>query len=173
MTISAEQRAEISRRNGMRSQGPRTPEGKQNSRMNALKHGMTAQTPVLPGEDPEAFRQRVDDFMEALAPRDAVERFLVERVATASWKIERADRVEAARLAAILRAAPAVPDPRRQEEVAAFGRWLLAVGIEEKRDAGRLMLPFLDADRQPAFRDGDGDPRHVVFRLEATPDGCQ
>jgi hypothetical protein len=54
-----------------------------------------------------------------------------------------------------------------------LGRWLLADNNEEKKDAGRLLLPFLDAERQPAFRGGDGDLQHVVSRLEATADGCR
>ncbi len=104
MTATAT-RAEINLRNSARSTGPRTPEGKLRSKMNAVKHGMTARTPVLPGEDPDAFRDRLDSWAEALAPADAVEQFLVEQAATASWKIERADRIEAARLFAALRAA--------------------------------------------------------------------
>src|SRR5689334_20361535 len=95
-------RAEINRRNAARSSGPRTPEGKSRSRMNAVKHGMSATIPVLPGEDPDAYR-RLEAWAEALNPVDAVEQFLVERAAAASWKVERADRVEAARLAAVVR----------------------------------------------------------------------
>jgi hypothetical protein len=56
-------RAEINRRNAARSTGPRTPEGKSRSRLNALKHGLTARTLVLPGEDPEAFRGRLEAFV--------------------------------------------------------------------------------------------------------------
>jgi hypothetical protein len=45
-------RAEASRRNGARSRGPRTPEGKARSSQNALKHGIRAQKfLVLPDED--------------------------------------------------------------------------------------------------------------------------
>ena len=44
-------RAAASRRNGARSRGPKTPEGKARSAQNALKHGMRAQKCiVLPGE---------------------------------------------------------------------------------------------------------------------------
>jgi hypothetical protein len=49
-------RAEASRRNGAKSCGPKTPEGKARSAQNALKHGFRAQKyVVLPDEGGAAF----------------------------------------------------------------------------------------------------------------------
>ena len=62
-----------------RSNGPRTVAGKDRSRFNALKHGMRASTPVLPGEDPDALHARLDAWTASLQPRDDLERYLVER----------------------------------------------------------------------------------------------
>ncbi|MFI5381076.1 MAG: hypothetical protein ACHRHE_17400, partial [Tepidisphaerales bacterium] len=45
-------RTAANRRNALKSTGPRTPEGKAKSALNALKHGLTAQSPLLPTEDP-------------------------------------------------------------------------------------------------------------------------
>src|SRR3954447_14877453 len=89
-TTTAAARAEISRRNGSKSRGPRTPEGKDRSKFNALKHGMDAQTPVLPGEDAEAYRGRIDAWTADLRPRNDFEQFLVRQAARVSWQIERA-----------------------------------------------------------------------------------
>ena len=72
------------RRNGARSRGPATAAGKERVRLNALKHGLTAQTDVLPDEDPEAFARRRDGVMAALAPGDEVELQLAETFALAT-----------------------------------------------------------------------------------------
>jgi hypothetical protein len=170
---TSSRRVEANRRNSQKSTGPRTPAGKRRSRLNAIKHGLCARIPVLPGEDADAFRCRVDGFMDALQPRDDVELFLAEQAALAAWRAQRADRAEAAHLAAILRAARVGAESGRCEEVAALGRWLLASRVREKQDAAKSLLPFLDGDRQLAFRTGDGEPMHVVVRLEASTDGCR
>ena len=72
-------RAAINRRNAQKSTGPRTPEGKSRSRFNALKHGMTAKTLVLPGEDADVLQQRIEAWTSDLQPQNEVEQFLVER----------------------------------------------------------------------------------------------
>jgi len=47
------------RGNALRSTGPRTLEGRKASAMNALKHGMTSRTVLLPDEDPGEFERFV------------------------------------------------------------------------------------------------------------------
>src|SRR5207253_4282063 len=103
MTNTATDRAKTSRRNGSKSSGPKTPEGKNRSKFNALKHGLSAKTIVPPGEDADAFQGRIEAWTVDLAPRDDVEQVLVERAATVSWQLERADRADAARLAQMIR----------------------------------------------------------------------
>jgi hypothetical protein len=41
--------------NALRSTGPRSLAGKARSRLNAVKHGLTATHSLLPGEDPKEF----------------------------------------------------------------------------------------------------------------------
>src|SRR5262249_46447125 len=116
-------RAEINRRNARRSTGPRSPEGKSRSRLNAVKHGCRARLPILPGEDPEVYRDRLDAWVDAFAPPAAVAPCLVQRAAHVSWQLGRADRAETAALVAeIDREAD-----RRAEEVAALGAELFAI----------------------------------------------
>src|SRR5271163_2004276 len=70
------------------------------SRFNALKHGMNSRTPVLPGEDPSLFQARIDGLKASLETRNTHENDLVEQAALASWRRDRANRVEVARLTA-------------------------------------------------------------------------
>ena len=60
MKLTAEQRAEICRRNGRRSRGPVSASGKSASSRNALKHGMRAETLTMPNEDPALIAARGD-----------------------------------------------------------------------------------------------------------------
>jgi hypothetical protein len=89
-------RAAASRRNGARSRGPKTPEGKARSARNALKHGMRAQQCiVLPGERASAFDAFAAALLADLAPQGALQTVLAQRVVAASWRLARAERLEA------------------------------------------------------------------------------
>jgi hypothetical protein len=89
-------RAEASRRNGAKSRGPKTPEGKGRSAQNALKHGLRAQKHVvLPDEDAAAFKALEAALIEELAPEGALQTVLAQRVVAATWRLERAERIEA------------------------------------------------------------------------------
>jgi len=89
-------RAAASRRNGARSRGPKTPEGKARSASNALKHGLCArQTVVLGDEDLDAFEALEAALMAELAPRGALQAVLARRIVAATWRLERAERIQA------------------------------------------------------------------------------
>jgi hypothetical protein len=89
-------RAEASRRNGAKSRGPKTPEGKARSAQNALKHGFRAQQHiVLPSEDAAAFEALEAALLEELAPEGALQCVLAQRIVSAAWRLERAERIEA------------------------------------------------------------------------------
>jgi hypothetical protein len=89
-------RAEASRRNGARSRGPKTPEGKARAAQNALKHGLRAQKfVVLPDEDAAEFKALETALIEELVPQGVLQSVLAQRVAAAAWRLGRADRIEA------------------------------------------------------------------------------
>jgi hypothetical protein len=88
-------RAEASRKNGAKSHGPRTEEGKARSAQNALKHGLRAQRyVVLPEEDAAEFAELEAALIEELAPVGTLPTVLARRVAVAAWRLARADRIE-------------------------------------------------------------------------------
>jgi hypothetical protein len=96
MTFSlAPARAAAARRNGAKSRGPKTPEGKARSAQNALRHGLCAEEfVVLHDEDEQAFEALEASVLEELAPQGALQRFLAGRIVRAAWRLERAERIE-------------------------------------------------------------------------------
>src|SRR5919108_210446 len=105
-------RAEASRRNGARSKGPTTPEGKARSSRNALRHGLCAeQHVVVDGESPEAFAAFEAALIADLAPEGALQTLLAGRIARAAWRLERAERIEAELFARERREYPCVSEP--------------------------------------------------------------
>jgi len=88
---------EAARRNGARSRGPVTPEGKARSSRNALKHGLAALHHfVLEDEAPTELEELTTRLMAECSPETEIEARLVKRMAIAFWKSERAERIEVA-----------------------------------------------------------------------------
>ncbi len=85
---------EANRINAQASTGPKSLDGKQQVRFNALRHGLDSNTLVIPGEDADEARAFVEGIVAALAPRDEFEADLCARMARLSWKLLRAERVE-------------------------------------------------------------------------------
>ena len=170
-------RAEINRRNAQKSTGPRTPEGKNRSRFNAVKHGMTARTLVLPGEDPDALQERLDSWIGNLQPQNEVEQFLVEQAVQSSWKLDRADRAEVARLSHIIETLPVAEANRQQEEAAALGRRLFSDrnGSGSIKLQSQILEALLPGRKSQTSRPLDvlDHAGAIVRRLESTGPGCQ
>jgi hypothetical protein len=90
-----EHRTRANRANARLSTGPRTESGKQRSSLNALRHGLTAQTAVLPTEDPEAYQGHIQQFLDEYAPANATETQLVHEIANTAWRLNRIPFLEA------------------------------------------------------------------------------
>jgi hypothetical protein len=78
--------------------GPRTAAGKQRSSQNALTHGLTAASPVLPSEDRAAYEDHRRGFVDEYKPATATESQLVQEMADTSWRLNRIPLLEAALL---------------------------------------------------------------------------
>jgi hypothetical protein len=87
-------RAAINRANAAKSTGPRTDAGKQRSKLNALRHGLTGQTIVLPSEDHSAYQRLSQSFLDECQPKGAIETQLVQSLIDSSWRMNRAAAVE-------------------------------------------------------------------------------
>ena len=168
-TETSSRRAEANRKNAQKSTGPKTAEGKARSRFNAVKHGMRAATPVLPGEDKAAFDDRLERWTRNLAPRDDVEQFLVKRAVELSWQLERADR------------AVALSRPSGEERITALLDEVIALGRRlfwDPRGPVGLYPQTTESDgmlRQRSWNgqiDDPDDPARLVNRLESTAAGC-
>ena len=92
--MASERQHQANRRNG-RKGGPKTETGKQASRRNSLKHGLTSSTlVVLPEENQHEYEAIHCGFRQSFQPHDAAEEALVLRLAQAHWRSLRSRRVE-------------------------------------------------------------------------------
>jgi hypothetical protein len=90
-----QRRAAVNRANSAHSTGPRTESGKQRSSKNALSHGLTARTAVLPTEDPEAYQRHIQQFLDEYKPAHPTETQLVHEIANTAWRLNRIPLLEA------------------------------------------------------------------------------
>jgi hypothetical protein len=93
--MSSYRQIEANRRNALKSTGPKTDRGKEVSRCNAVRHGLTAETVIVgaleDAEDYKAFEAAVTADYDA---QSAVERELVLRLASVLWRLRRATTME-------------------------------------------------------------------------------
>src|SRR5215212_1767965 len=85
---------EANRLNATKSTGPRTPQGKSATRLNALKHGLFATDPVIPGEDPANFEALLTSHHEQFQPATAHEHVLLAAMVRDAWSLERSANAE-------------------------------------------------------------------------------
>src|ERR1700726_2745493 len=85
---------EANRRNARKSTGPITEEGKQRSRCNAVRHGLTAETVIGALEDAEDYQAFEAAVIADYNVQSAVERELVLRLASLLWRLRRATTME-------------------------------------------------------------------------------
>ncbi|HKA00297.1 MAG TPA: hypothetical protein VKE70_27490 [Candidatus Solibacter sp.] len=63
--------------------------------MNALKHGATSASLLLPGEDPAQYQRLVSEYHRDIRPDGALEQFQVDTLIRADWQRRRLQRIEA------------------------------------------------------------------------------
>jgi hypothetical protein len=120
--MTSDAKIESNRRNALKSTGPRTERGKERSRLNALRHGLTARQLVATSEDYADFARFNAELRAALAPGDAVEEQLVEGIVMTSWRLRRAWRTEAAAIQVAARRSRRWEEPKLAVPFALAGR---------------------------------------------------
>ena len=140
---SSDARIQSNRRNAALSTGPTSTIGKERSRRNGLKHGMTGAGIVLLHEDAAAVKQLNEELQAEMAPQTAYGRFLVRQMATLSVKMDRSAKQETAATASNVRHAV------------------------ENFDHERL----IEADRLIVLL--EEDPRYHLRKLKRTPEGVE
>jgi hypothetical protein len=92
--MSSSKQIEANRRNALKSTGPATADGKQRSRCNAVRHGLTAETVIGALEDAEDYKAFEAAITAEYDAQSAVERELVLRLASLLWRLRRATTME-------------------------------------------------------------------------------
>ena len=87
-------RAIINRKNAALSIGPVTQDGKRRASLNALRHGLTGQTVVLPTDDLAAYRESCRQFHAELKPVGLLEIKSVQTIADTHWRLDRIRAME-------------------------------------------------------------------------------
>ncbi len=92
--MSTPKQIAANRRNAQKSTGPRTPEGKAASRLNALKHGFFANSPVIIGEDQSLYDALANSYFDQFQPASPDEVTLLSTIIRNAWLLERFSRIE-------------------------------------------------------------------------------
>ena len=94
--MSTQKQIDANRKNAQKSTGPKTPDGKSATAQNAIKHGFTANTPIIPGEDPAAYDTFKTNLLKELNPQGPAESMLADRIIDLSWRLKRSGRLHIA-----------------------------------------------------------------------------
>lgn len=92
--MSSEVKINANRANAQKSTGPRTVEGKEKSKQNTVRHGLTGKMLIAPGENAADYDSLLEGMMASYSPANAAESALVEEVAQCFWRLQRARRIE-------------------------------------------------------------------------------
>jgi hypothetical protein len=90
----SDEKLAANRANAQHSTGPKTEAGKNRSRLNSYRHGLSGQIFVATPEETVAFQQHSDEIAEALAPVGRLESYYALAIAQDMWRLQRARALE-------------------------------------------------------------------------------
>lgn len=85
----SEKKLAANRANAQRSTGPKTPEGKARSALNATTHAGFAAATLLPHEDPDPFLRFRKAWVKTYSPQTLPELYLIDRAISLAWRLRR------------------------------------------------------------------------------------
>ncbi len=175
------------RRNAVKSTGPRTPEGRAVSKMNALKHGILSRQVLVRGqvlqESPKEFTALHQRFWDDLQPEGPVEELLVDQIVTAHWRLRRALSAEAGEISLSVDAGSrkrsrgtnpallwmkwtAFGDPIHSMENSSIGTAILVNWLRDVRQTVEAEGSLTEAAVQKLAGRFGGKPNTLVLELE-------
>jgi hypothetical protein len=92
--MASEKQVSANRRNAVKSTGPITQNGKLQSRRNAMRHGLTAETVVPAIEDSQEFEYFAAAIRADYEPVSTIEHELVARLTSLLWRLRRSTLIE-------------------------------------------------------------------------------
>ena len=93
--MASQKQTEANRLNAQKSTGPRSPEGKAASSMNALKSGIDAKSQIIRGEKAANLETLKTEYYDRYHPTAPEQRMLVDTLIDAEWLLRRFRVVEA------------------------------------------------------------------------------
>src|SRR6266852_4231305 len=91
---SSNRKIESTRLNGAKSRDAHTEQGRQAFALNAVTHGLTAQTVILKNEPGEEYEVELLSYLDHFRPQDMPEERLVRQLAAVGWRLVRYASVE-------------------------------------------------------------------------------
>jgi hypothetical protein len=91
---TSDRKKAANKKNAQHSTGPRTPEGKAKSSMNAIKFGFYARAVVMEGEDPQAYDTLREQLWSELSPQNALEAIYTREIIDCHWRLQRQAFIE-------------------------------------------------------------------------------
>src|SRR5260370_40391494 len=91
---SSQRKIESSRLNSAKSRGAHTAQGRRAFALNAVTHGLTAQTVILQNEPGDEYEVELQSYLDHFRPQDMPEERLVRQLAAAGWRLDRYTGVE-------------------------------------------------------------------------------
>jgi hypothetical protein len=92
--LISDRQLRANRANAQKSTGPKTEEGKQRSRLNGLRHGITGQVSIMTDENRAAHDGFCNPIITRLAPDGPLEMQLAHLISQDHWRLNRIQSIE-------------------------------------------------------------------------------